>query len=115
MLSPDKDFSPAGSTTGIDYSQSFDTYKRMITEDPTSPSYARIIAEYDVALFGKVRVLKNTFVADDSDYGAVANAFQTGLRKDEAEARARANSVLPPPTPSESHWGQRGSYLAGTL
>lgn len=99
------DFSQSGATSGINYVNSFRTYKEMLSKDPESSMYQRIFSEFNNSLFGTTPVLSNNFVADNGDYDSELERF-----KDEVEStsptkvadKARANEfppslpVLPP-------------------
>jgi len=104
MLSQDVDFSPAGAKSGIEYSKSFELYKGMLAKNPRSPAYERIFAVFDSALFGKERVLSDDFIADNGDYTAALEKYNTKLRLEEAaNAEANRRSPLPPsPAPPPS-------------
>ena len=111
MLSPDEDFSAAGAKSGIKYDKSFLKYKEMLTEDPDSHVYKRIIAKFNASIFGTAPVLKNNFVINDGDYDSEVEQFKRDIRadppvEDVADVRINTPSALPPPTPplqSEHH------------
>ena len=111
MLSLDEDFSAAGAKSRIKYDKSFLKYKEMLTEDPDSRMYKRIIAEFNTSIFGTAPVLKNNFVVDDGDYNLEVEQFKRDIHtdppvKDVANVQINTPSALPPPTPplqSEYH------------
>ena len=80
LLSPDEDFSQAGSNSGIMYAKSFKKYKEMLTEDPGSRMYTRIFSEFNASLFGTAPTLSNDFVVDDGDYDSEVERFKRDTR-----------------------------------
>ncbi|KAF9642036.1 hypothetical protein BDM02DRAFT_3080219, partial [Thelephora ganbajun] len=68
LLSPDEDFLQTGVNSGIKYIQSFKKYKEMLTEDPNSRVFKRIISEFNASLFGVAPTPSDDFVPDDGDY-----------------------------------------------
>ena len=104
MLSQDVDFSGAGAKSRIKYSKSFKLYRGMLAKTPRSPAYERIFAEFDSALFGRERVLSDEFVADNGNYAAALEKYNTALRLEEAaDVEANGGSPLPPsPAPPPS-------------
>ena len=101
MISPDEDFLQAGHKSGIEYSKSFEKYKQILIKGYETPTYQRIFAEFNAALFGKVRVFSDNFIADDGDYDAEIEAFKNDLRAEEmANAEEAVDAETPLPTPS---------------
>jgi hypothetical protein len=118
MLSPDKDFSPAGAKSGIMYAESFRSYKKILSDNPDSPMYKRIFEHFDTALFTPESTSSTTILVDDGNYDTEIAQFMSGLLKDPviadppvagvSEAEAGADETLahllpPVPVQSESH------------
>jgi len=99
LISPDKDFSTAGFSSGIEYSKSFTQYKEMLIEDYESAPYQRIFAEFDAAVFDKVRAVSDKFVVDDGDYSDQVAKFKRELRAEEAAREEEAASAEGDKTP----------------
>ena len=55
----------AGAKSGIKYNKLFQKYKEMLTKDPDSHVYKRIIAEFNTSILGIAPVLKDNFVIDN--------------------------------------------------
>jgi len=101
LISPDEDFSQAGATSGIEYSKSCLQYKQLLIKKRETPTYKRIFAEFDAALFGKARALSNEFVADDGNYDSEVERFNQELEEEEvAEASPEPPSIPLPSTPT---------------
>ena len=95
------DFSTAGQKSGIDYSESFKKYKHMLTQKRETPTYRKIYAEFDAALFGKAQALSGDFIADDGDYDSEVERFNRELEEEElaeAEAASHPPSTSTPPS-----------------
>ena len=107
-MSPDEDFSAAGAKSGIKYDKSFLKYKEMLTEDPDSRVYKRIIAEFNASIFGTAPVLKNNFVVNDGDYNSEVEQFKRDIRADPPVEDVADVQINTP-----SHWGQGVNYPVG--
>jgi hypothetical protein len=74
-VSPDEDFSPTGSNSGIKYSESFQKYKDMIIRDSGTVVFKRIISEFNNSLFGSVTATRNDLIAEDGNYDSELERF----------------------------------------
>ena len=81
-MSPDGDFSPTGSSSGIKYSEAFKKYKEMLTTNPNSPVYRRIFLKFNTFLFGEVSTPSTNINAEDGDYDSELEKFNAGLHAD---------------------------------
>ena len=114
-MSPDEDFSPTGSNSGIKYSEVFKKYKEMLTANPDSPVYKRIFLTFNTSLFGARHALSADAIAEDGDYDSELGKFNAGLHADPLaeDADMAPVSLLPespgveapelPPLHSEHH------------
>ena len=81
-MSPDGDFLPTGSSSGIKYSEAFKKYKEMLTTNPNSPVYRRIFLKLNTFLFGEVSTPSANINAEDGDYNSKLEKFNAGLHVD---------------------------------
>jgi hypothetical protein len=97
-VSPDEDFSPTGSISGIQYFESFKKYKEMLTDQPDSPVFKRIFSKFNTALFGTTPSASDKFVADDGDYNSELEQFRAELLEEE-EVDALSEPPIVPECP----------------
>ena len=81
-MSPDEDFSQAGFSSGINYTESFEKYKEMLTEERDSSMYTRIFEEFNRSLFNTTPPRSDDVIADDGDYDSELEAFRNETRTD---------------------------------
>lgn len=82
MVSPDEDFSPTGTTSGIKYSESFKKYKEMLTATPDSPVFKRIFSKFNSSLFDTAPTISGDLIAEDGDYDSELDQFRAELLAD---------------------------------
>lgn len=92
LLSPDPEFSPVGAITRVDYVKAFKTYRNMILEEASTPTYQAIISSINASLFGKGKTSNRTNRAIGGD----------GESEDEMEEYRRRlkESSRPSPDPA---------------
>ena len=97
ILSPDTDFAPRGNVTEVNYLESFWEYKKILSTDPSVPTYQRIFTIFNTSLFGMTATPRAYFILDTGDYDAELREFNEWLA---AEKRGDTETVdLSPPSP----------------
>ena len=106
-MSPDTDFALRGNVTGVNYLESFWEYKKILSTDPSDPTYQRIFMIFNTSLFGVTATPRADFILDTGDYDAELREFNEQLaaekRGDTETADLSPPSPPAPSSPPESH------------
>ena len=106
-MSPDTDFAPRGNVTGINYLESFREYKRLLSANPSDPTYQRIFTIFNTSLFSVTATPRTNFILDTGNYDAELREFNERLAAEEDGGTETTDLSPPSPpapsSPTESH------------